>query len=157
PRISRRAAVIVRTARIPTLAGAAVTVERSALGTPLLTAIGVEVTAARLAPEKARVKVPVAPPNARSTKLASPLASVGRVSWPESVPPVGPLAIATVTAMPAWATGLPALSRSCTCGWVLSSWPMTADVDGWVVIEGWPALPVVGGGGGGNGGARASR
>src|SRR6476646_10619073 len=79
PRISRTVTVIVLAAPMPTLVGAATTVERSALGTPLLTAIGADVMPARLAPEKARVKLPVAPPNARSTKLARPLASVERV------------------------------------------------------------------------------
>src|SRR5713101_1947988 len=60
PRISRTVTVIVLAAPMATLVGAAVTVERSALATPLLTAIGVEFTPATLAPEKARVKVPVA-------------------------------------------------------------------------------------------------
>src|SRR3989441_987387 len=64
--------------------------------------------------EKLSVRSPAVPLMDKLVKLATPLPLVVAVSVPPSVPP--PVAIAAVTTTPAWLTGLPDPSRSCTTG-----------------------------------------
>ena len=73
------------------------------------------VTVAELTPvspvaEKLRVRSPAAPVIARLANVAAPVPVVVAVSAPPKVPP--PVAIAAVTVMPAWLTGLPLASRT---------------------------------------------
>ena len=83
---------------------------------------------------KRRVRGPAAPLTVRPANRAVPPASVVAAGAPPplmvSVPPPAPRAADTTT--PAWRMGTPALSTSCTTGWV----PITCDgcaPDGWVV------------------------
>src|SRR5207237_2290716 len=61
------------------------------------------------------------------------------VTVPPSVPP--PVAIAAVTVTPAWLTGFPAPSRSCTTGCCANATPLCAVAEGWVVSVNWVAAP----------------
>src|SRR2546427_4041121 len=74
-------------------------------------------------------------------KLATPLPSGVAVSVPPSVP--RRVAIAAVTTTPAWLTGLPDPSRSCTTGCWANATPLCAVADGWVVTLSCVAAPAV--------------
>src|SRR5688500_20325184 len=76
---------------------------------PAVRPIGVEVAPERPGEENARVRLPTSPEIERSVKLATPAALVFTVMVPPRVPP--PLAMATVTGTPFFATAMPAASR----------------------------------------------
>jgi len=63
---------------------------------------------------KLSVRSPAVPLIARLVKLATPVPIVVAVRVPPNVPP--PVAIVAVTTTPAWFTGLPAPSRTCSTG-----------------------------------------
>src|SRR5688572_30165275 len=86
---------------------------------------------------KDRVRLPADPVIERSVYDATPEALVVAVAVPPRVPP--PLAIAAVTATPLWDTGLPEASRSCSTGCWANTVPLTAALEGWVVIVSWVA------------------
>ncbi len=100
----------------------------SSLAAPALSVIGPEVTLTKLGAEKLSVRSPIVPLIDRLAKLATPLAFVVAVAVPPRVPP--PVVIAAVTVTPAWFTGLPAPSRSCTTGCWANATPLWAAVEG---------------------------
>src|SRR5687768_9107329 len=102
---------------------------------PAVRVIDVEVAPGRPGEENARVRLPTSPEIERSVKLATPAASVFTVAVPPRVPP--PLAMATVTGTPLFATAVPAASRSWSTGWGESCDPLAAVAPGWVVILSW--------------------
>ncbi len=79
---------------------------------------------------------------ARPLNVARPFASVVALSGAR-VLPAGPVAIAAVTVTPAWCTGLPLASWSCTAGCRPSATPLWAVVDGCVVSASVPAAAAV--------------
>src|SRR5688572_28106925 len=88
---------------------------------------------------KDRVRLPADPVMERLVNEATPEALVVAEAVPPRVPP--PLAIAAVTVTPLWETGLPEASRSCSTGCWANTVPLTAELDGWVVIVSWVAGP----------------
>src|SRR3989441_312196 len=95
---------------------------------PAVIVMAVDVTLVSPVAEKLSVRSPAVPLIARLVKDATPLPVVVAVSVPPNVPP--PVAITAVTTTPAWLTGFPAPSPSCTTGCWAKATPLGADAEG---------------------------
>src|SRR5574341_1966065 len=82
------------------------------------------------------------PDSPRPANVARPEASVDAVA-PKTVAPEGPLATVAVIVTPAWLTGLPFWSWSCTVGCGAKTTPLWAPAEGPVRIASCPAVPGV--------------
>ena len=96
-------------------------------------------TAVRPGALKLKVRLPVDPEIARFVKLASPSVPEVAVMVPLRVPP--PEAIAAVTVIPP--TGLSQASRTRMTGCWAKGTPLCAELEGWVLMLSWLALPAV--------------
>src|SRR5204863_7569948 len=82
---------------------------------------------------------PAAPVRVRVVTAARPPASVAIGFTPDRAGP--PVAMAAVTGVPLWLTGLPAPSSSCTAGWRARATPFRAVSDGAVTKASCTAAP----------------
>src|SRR2546429_1695761 len=88
---------------------------------------------------KLGVRGPATPVMVRFVNAARPPASVAIGFTPDRAGP--PVAMAAVTGVPLWLTGLPAPSSSCTAGWRARATPFRAVSDGAVTKAGRTPAP----------------
>src|SRR5689334_5760366 len=106
---------------------------------PAITVTVPDVAGVSCGAEKPRVRGPATPVIVRFVNAARPLASVAIGFRPERAGP--PVAIAAVTCVPLWLTGLPAPSSSCTTGWRARATPLRTLSDGGVTSTSCTAEP----------------